>query len=164
MLTSSQISTIKTAVIADPVAGPIRIAGDTYSLAEWLNGPSATSAWRTSISGNEIYDAHKPVEYIARTAAERQAFDLMCDAGRSHDFNIGAKRKGISDIFSGATNNTSRTSIFAVAQEPATRAQLILGGVNASVGGDANMSETVTAFKRNWSDQVTIDEVSRMVA
>lgn len=162
-MTPQQLSTLKSAIIADPVAGPIRLAGDTYSLMAWCNGPSTTSAWRVDVEGDEIYNVHKPVEYIARSAAERQAFDLMVCGGRLHNFTVSAKRKAVSDIFSGTTNNSSRTLIFAVAQEFASNAQLVLGGSNVSVGGDANMSETVTAFKRNWAGQVTQDDANRLV-
>lgn len=163
-LSPEQLATLKAAIIADPTAGPIRTAGDTYSLLEWCNGPSATLAWRTSVAGSEVYNAHKPVEYIARSAAERQAFDLMCCGDRSHDFTVAAKRNGVADIFSGATNSSSRTAIFTVAQEYATKAQLVLGGKTVSVGGTANMSETVSALKRNWSGAVSQDEANRLVS
>lgn len=164
MLTETQLATLKAAIIADPTAGPIRTAGDTYSLLEWCNGPSSTLAWRTSVTGSEVYNAHKPVEYIARSAAERQAFDLMASNDRSHDFTVAAKRNGVADIFSGATNSTSRTAIFTVAQEFATRAQLVLGGTTVSVGGTANMSETVSALKRTWAELVSQDEANRLVS
>ena len=164
MLTIAQLATLKAAIIADPTAGPIRASGDTFSLLAWCNGPSGTLAWRTAVSGAEIYNAHKPVEYIARSPAERSAFDLMADSGRRHDFTVAAKRNGVADIFSGATANTSRTAIFAVAQEPATNAQLTLGGSTVSVGGNANMSETVSAFKRAWAELVTQDEANRLVS
>lgn len=162
-MTPAQLATLKTAIIADPTAGPMRAAGDAYSLLAWCNGPSATLAWRTSVSGTEVYDAHKPTEYIARSAAERSAFDLMCDGIRAHDFTIAAKRNGVADIFSGPTNSSSRTAIFTVAQEYATNAQLALGGSTVSVGGTGNMSETVSAYKRNFSGQVTTAEASLLV-
>jgi len=162
-MTPQQLATLKTAIIADPTAGPMRTAGDSASLLAWCNGPSSTRAWRTSVGGAEVYDAHKPVEYIARSAAERQAFDLMCFGDRVHDFTVAAKRNGVADIFSGATNNTSRTAIFAVAQEMATNAQLALGGSTVSVGGNAAMSETISAYRRNWSGQVTQDDANKLV-
>lgn len=162
-LTPSDFATLKTAIIADPTAGPIRIAGDTPSLLAWCNGPSATIAWRINVSGGEVYDAHKPVEYIVRSTGERGAFDQMALPGRTHDFTVAAKRNGVADIFSGPTNSTSRTAIFAAAQEPATRAQNILGGTVVSVGGTANMSEAVSATKRNYTGLVTQDEASRLV-
>jgi hypothetical protein len=110
-----------------------------------------------------VYHVHKPVEYIARSVAERNAFDLMAGSDRIHDFTVAAKRNGVADIFSGSTNSSSRTAIFNVAQEYATNAQLALGGTTVSVGGNANMSETVSAFKRNFSGQVTQEEANKLV-
>lgn len=163
-LSNAQRNTLLAAIKADATAGPMRASGDTSLLGSWCNGPSTTAAWRTAVSGIDIYDAHKPVEYINRSVAERGAFDLMVNPARSHDFTVAAKRNGVADIFSGVTNNTSRTLIFAVAQEFATNAQLVLGGVSASVGGTANMSETVTALKRTYTSQISDIEVNWLVA
>lgn len=168
-LTNGQFNTLKAAIIADAVAGPLRTAGDAYSLLMWCNAPSAVSAWRKSVSADEVYNAHKPTDYIGRTgtdaAAERAAFDLMVTPGRVHDFTVSAKRGGVSDIFSstGGAANSSRTAIFAAAQELATNAQAAIGGNNASVGGNSKMAETVTALKRNFADLVTQDEVNRLI-
>ena len=162
-LSTAQLATLKAAIIADPTAGPIRLLGDTSSLATWCNGASATAAWRINVTGGDVYDAHKPVEYIARSAAERSAFDLMVQTGRSHDFTVAAKRNGVADIYSGVTNNTSRTGIFAAAQEFASNAQVALGGSTVSVGGTANMAETVSGFKRNFTGQVSPSEVNLLV-
>lgn len=149
--TDSQLQTLKAAILADPTAAAAKAAGDTYTLLQWLNGVTTTSAWRTRVGGAEIYDAHKPVEYINRSVAERSAFDLMSEPIRNHDFTNLAKRNGVADIFSGATNNTSRTAIFTIAQEFATNAQLAFGGTTVSVGGTTAMSETVSALKRTFT-------------
>ena len=163
-MTPAQLTTLKAAIIADATAGPMRLIGDTASLLGWCNGPSATSAWRIRVSGSEVYDAHKPVDYIARSVGERSAFDLMAEPGRVHDFGVAAKRNGVADIFSGATNNNSRTLIFAVAKEFATNAQMTIGGANVSTGGTAGMAETETAFKRTCTDLVTQTEANMLVA
>lgn len=162
-MTPAQLATLKAAIILDPVAGPIRLLGDTTALLAWCNGPSATSAWRMRVGGSEVYDAHKPVEYINRSQPERNAFDQMGISTRVHDFTLAPKRNGVADIFSGVTNNSSRTLIFTVAQEPATNAQMTLGGANASVGGTANMAEVVTAFKRLFTDLVSQSEANLLV-
>lgn len=162
-LTVNQFNTLKSAIIADAIANGFRTAGDTFSLLAYVNGSTNTSAWRAKVTGGEIYDAHKITEYIARSTAERSAFDLMSGMSRIHDFNNAAKRNGVADIFSGSTNNSSRSAIFAVAQEPATWAQVAIGGNSASVGGTSNMSETVTALKRNYFELVSQDEANRLV-
>ena len=160
----AQRITLLAAVKADATAGPMRTAGDSFSLLAWCNGPSATQAWRVNVTGSEVYDAHKITDYIARSAAERSAFDLLANMNRAHDFSAAAKRNGVADIFSGTINQTSRTAIFTVAQEAATNAQMALGGSNASVGGTANMAEVVTAFKRTLTGQVDHGDVNWLIA
>lgn len=162
-LTPAQLGQLKAAVIADPVAGPMRTAGDSYSLKIWCNAASVTQAWRVYVTESEIYAAHKIKEYIGRSAPERSAFDLMVSSGRVHDFTVAKTRNGVADIFSGVTNNTSRTAIFAAAQEAATNAQVALGGAQVSVGGTADMAETITALKRTYLEEITETEVARLL-
>lgn len=56
-MTPAQLSTLKTAIIAHPVAGPMRAAGDTVSLLAWCNGDSATVVWRSLTSADAIGNA-----------------------------------------------------------------------------------------------------------
>jgi hypothetical protein len=69
----------------------------------------------------------------------------------------------VADIFSGVTNQTSRTAIFATAQELATNAQVALGGNVVSVGGNANMAETVSGLKRNFTGRVDTSDANWLV-
>lgn len=159
----TQRQTLKAAIALVPAIEAARVAGDTATLERWCNAATATQAWRTAVTGSEIYSAHKPVEYIARSAAERSAFDLMVCNNFAHDFGVQAKRNGVADIFSGTTNQTSRTAIFAAAQELATNAQVALGGNVVSVGGTANMAETVSALKRNFTGRVDTSDANWLV-
>lgn len=161
-LTTAQFNTLKAAVIADPTAAAARTAGDTYTLLQWCNGPSTTKAWRPRVPGTEVYAAHVPDEYINRSIPERGAFDLMCLVPQPHDFTQARTRTGVANIFSGTTQSSSRTTIFAAAQEFATNAQAAIGGTNASVGAITGMTETVTALVRTYTDQVTQDEANRL--
>jgi hypothetical protein len=162
-LTIPQRQTLKAAMLLVPAMAAAIAAGDTYSMLQWCNTSSTVSAWRNNVIGAEIYAAHKPKEYMARSATERQCFDLMVLQGSELNFTVGKIRNAISDIFSGTTNQTSRTTIFAVAQELATNAESKLGGANASVGGTADMAETVTAFVRDWIGEVEQEDVSWML-
>lgn len=56
MLTPQKLSTLKTAVLADPTAAGYRTAGDSYSLKAWLDGASTTSVWRTDAPVAAILD------------------------------------------------------------------------------------------------------------
>lgn len=155
--------TLKAAIALVPSIELARLAGDTATLEQWCNAATATQAWRTNVVGSEIYNAHKPVEYINRSAAERSAFDLMVCNNFTHDFGVQSKRNGVADIFSGTTNQTSRAAIFAAAQELATNAQVALGGNVVSVGGSANMAETVSSLKRNFTGKVDTSDVNWLV-
>jgi hypothetical protein len=162
-LTIPQRQTLKAAMLLVPAMAAAIAAGDTYSMLQWCNANSTVSAWRNNVAGAEVYAAHKPKEYMARSAVERQCFDLMVLQGSELNFTVGKIRNAISDIFSGTTNQTSRTTIFGVAQELATNAESKLGGANASVGGTADMAETVTAFVRDWIGEVEQEDVSWML-
>lgn len=162
-LTIPQRQTLKAAMLLVPSMAAAIAAGDTYSMLQWCNANSTVSSWRNNVAGAEVYAAHKPKEYLARSAAERQCFDLMVLQGSELNFTVGKIRNAISDIFSGTTNQTSRTTIFAVAQEFATNAESKLGGANASVGGTADMAETITAFVRDWIGEVEQDDVNWML-
>lgn len=56
-LSPEQLATLKAAIIADPTAGPIRLAGDTTSLLSWCLGESATTVWRPITSGDVLRNA-----------------------------------------------------------------------------------------------------------
>lgn len=162
-LTIPQRQTLKAAMLLVPSMAAAIAAGDTYSMLQWCNANSTVFSWRNNVAGAEVYAAHKPKEYLARSAAERQCFDLMVLQNSELSFTVAKIRNAISDIFSGTTNQTSRTTIFAVAQEFATNAESKLGGANASVGGTSDMTETITAFVRNWIGEVEQDDVNWML-
>lgn len=160
----SQRQTLKAAMLLVPAMAAAIAAGDTYSMLLWCNGNSTTSAWRKTVPGAEVYAAHKPKEYMARSAAERQCFDLMVLQPGDLNFTVGKIRNGIADVFSGTTNQTSRTAIFAAAQELATNAEVALGGSQVSVGGNSDMAEVVSAFNRNWVGEVEQEDVNWIVS
>jgi hypothetical protein len=162
MLTDAQRATLLTAIKADPAIEAIRAAGNTTGLLGWCNGDSAFSAWRKDVRGSEVYAAHKPKQYMARTAPERDGFDLMC-AQATLDFTRARTRNGLAEIFSGGTDSDCRLDIFAAAQEIATRAEMVLGSTDASVGASADMSETVTAKRRNWVGRVNQADANWLV-
>lgn len=163
-LTIPQRQTLRDAMLAIPTLAAAITAGDTPTLLAWANGASATSAWRAAVEGSEIYDAHKPKEYQARSAGERGSFDLMVLKPFASDFTVAKVRNGVAAIFSGSTNSSCRTDIFAAAQEMASNAELVFGGAQESVGGSADMAETVTALDRAWEGEVEQVDIDWIVA
>lgn len=163
-LTTSQRNQLRTAMQAIPSLADAILAGDTVTLLTWSNEPSATEAWRKDVLPAELYAAHKPKEYIARTAAERQAFDLMIFQGNPLDFCVPKIRNGVADIFSGTTNSSSRTPIFSAAKTFATNAEAVFGGVVESVGGTSDMAEVVSALDRTWVGEVEQEDINWIVS
>jgi len=163
-LTIAQRKTLKAAMLAVPEMAAAIAAQDTYTLLQWSNANSATAAWRSTVEGSEIYDAHKPKEYQARSGGERGGFDLMVLKPFPSDFTVAKVRNGVAAIFSGTTNSSCRTDIFAAGQELASNAEVAIGGAQASVGGTADMAETITALKRNWEGDVEQADIDWIVA
>lgn len=157
-LTTQQLTTLRTAALADPTAAAIITAGNTFEMQNWLNGKAvpAVKAWKTRYSGDDLYNAHKPVEYIARSAAERSAFDLMI--ARTVDPSRAAIRKGIEDIFSGVSNSTSRSAILNDMQENATRAENAIGGAIQTTTTDS-----IAGLNRDFVGLVSTDEARTVV-
>ena len=158
-LSQSQRALLRTAIQANGTANAMYAAGQTGALTDWLNTKQSpvVKAWRTTYSGDELYVAHKPVEYIARSAGERQAFDLMVN--RRIDPTRVAIRKRIEDIFSGASNSTSRAAILNDMLENASRAEVAIGGATQVTATDA-----ISGLKRDFVGNVTIDDVRAIVS
>lgn len=158
-ITQAQRALVRTAVQADPTANGFYTAGATGALLEWLNTKKTpvVKAWRISYTGDELYVAHKPVEYIARSAAERSAFDLMVN--RRIDPSKAAIRKGIEDIFSGASNSTSRASILNDMLENATRAEVAIGGTT-----QVTTTDSISGLVRDFVGKLDINDVRALVA
>ena len=157
-MTPEQLATLRTAAQADPTAAAIIAAGNTFDMQAWLNAKASpvVKAWRTTYSGDALYEAHKPVEYIARSAAERSAFDLM--VARTVTPTKAAIRKGVEDIFSGGANSTSRSAILSDMLENATRAESIIGGTTSITATDA-----ISGLNRDWTGLVSTDEARFVV-
>jgi hypothetical protein len=157
MLTTNQLKTLRIAVAANATANGYMTAGDIPSLWQWLNADASpvVPAWKISYPPDSLYKAHKPVEYIARSAAERSAFDLMCRF--TVDPSINRIRTGIEDIFSGVQNSTSRPAILNDMLENTSNAENALGGNTVTTAVDS-----ISGLKRNWVGDVTMDEASRI--
>lgn len=157
-MTPAQLQTLRVAVLADPAGAAAIAAGDTFAMQAFLNAKASPTvkAWRTTYSGDALYEAHKPVEYIARSAAERAAFDLM--VARTVAPTKAAIRKGVEDIFSGGANSTSRAAILNDMLESATRAEVFIGGPTNVTATDA-----ISGLKRDWTGLVSVDEARAIV-
>ena len=159
-LTAPQFATLKSAIIADPTAGPLRTAGDSASLLAWCNAASATTAWRNVVPAADIFDALTIATFDNLSAGKRDAFKMVLDRG-AIDAGKLSIRNGFVDIFTVTGTYTDSAQLGKMVNnalvEFATKAQGIIGGTTpAAVAG-------VSALKRNYADLVSQDEANRLV-
>ena len=153
-LSTTQLATLKAAIIADPVAGPIRAAGDTVSLLAWCNGASATRAWRASVPPQDSDEAPDYTLFDAIVAGKRASWGFFL--GFPRDFTRAKVRRWVTDVWGAAIAGSSSEAILLAGTAFATNAQLALGGVNRSTG-------TVAALDRSYSELVTQTEANLLV-
>lgn len=154
-LTTAQQNTLRTAILAEPaLAQAVAIRNDP-AIADYCNTATAQKAWKTSYGAMDLFNATDINVYIARSVAERQAFDLLIQVG-TVDPSTTSIRTGVVNIFSGAGGSTQRAAILNDMTRFATWAEQKLGGTNAT-------TDTVTAWKLNYSGSITVSHVSSIL-
>jgi hypothetical protein len=154
-LTTAQLATLKTAVIADPVAGPIRLAGDTFGLLAWCNAPKAgVTAWRTQVQPQELDEAASYATFDSLVAGKRDSWRILIMFPR--DMSRVKVRNWVVDVWGAATAASISEAVLLVGTELATNAQAVFGGPSATTG-------TVTALRRAYAEAITQDEVNKLV-
>ena len=153
-MTPAQLATLKAAIIADPTAGPIRAAGDTASLGAWCNGASSTLAWRTSVPAQDSDEAATYTTYDSLVQGKRDSWAIFLMFSRN--FTKAKIRNWIVDVWGAATASSIAEAILQSGTEFATNAQVALGGTTRTTG-------TVSALSRTWAEQVSVEELSKLV-
>lgn len=151
-LTKTKLAILKADILVNPAVAAYVTSGQDNAIKDWYNADSTTLAWKTSFSADDLFDNTLVTEYIARSGAERQAYDMLLSRGAFNPEKVSIRR-GISDIFSGISNSTSRGTILTAMTEFATRAEVLFGGNSAT-------TDTVTALKRNWSGKLTDSDIA----
>lgn len=153
-LTQTQFNTLKAAIIANPTAGPLRTAGDVYSLQLWCNAASAQLAWNRAVSPQISDEAATYTTYDTLAQGKRDSWAIFLMFIR--DYGKVKIRNWITDIWGNATAGSIAEAILQAGTKAATNAQVAIGGTAKTTG-------TVTALKLNYEEDITIDEVSRLV-
>jgi len=157
-MTHDELITLKAAVVADPAANALFVAGDMPTLTAYVNALTETDAWRHSVPAADMVAALRFATYDSLVAGKRDAFRLMLEYGPV-DATKAAIRNGLGDMFAtGGTYSDAQQlpKMMAACTEKATWAQTKFPFTTpAAVGG-------VTAIKRDFTSIVTIDEVSAL--
>jgi len=148
MLTPAQCTTLKALAMADQTAAALIAAGNDTGLADWFNTPTTSWIWRTSVPGDEVFDA---IAWSALTPADTPDGSatytnraLLCQAKQinlqillqGRERIAGAKatiRAGLSDALlnvpsgaSGAIQSAGWAAVKGVLSRLATRAEAAL--------------------------------------
>lgn len=153
-LTPAQLTTVRAAVIANSTAAAARTAGDTVSLLAWLNGSSATLAWRISVAPQESDEAANYTTYDSLTQGKRDEWVRFLAFSR--DFGKNKNRGVVTDVWGAAIANSISEGILQAGTELATNAQNALGGTAKTTG-------TVTATQRTFSSACDVTDANWLI-
>lgn len=156
-LSTQQKNTLKAAILAEPALASALAVRDDQTITAYCNTAASPvqKAWREAVPAKDVFDATAVVEYIARSTAERQGYDLMLTMAPV-DATRAKIRNAVTDIFSGGVNSTSRAAVLTAMTENASWCEVKLGGANAT-------TDTVTAWKRNWAGSVQPAQISDLL-
>ena len=72
-MTPAQLATLKAAILADSVLGPLAASSSFYEISLFYNSPSTTDVWRTDARTSEIFDAITWANYTPVDAPDATA-------------------------------------------------------------------------------------------
>lgn len=153
-LTPTQLTTLRTAVLADPVAAPLMQAGNLPGLMAWLNAPSGAVAWRPLTPASDADEAPSYASYDTLSQGKRDSWVRFLAAAR--DYRKGKIRNWIVDVWGAATAASNSELILQAGTEPYTNAQVVFGGTVKKTG-------TVSATHRNWEDLASYINTSDII-
>lgn len=148
MLTSTQMTTLATAIKANADCAqwlPTRVDSE---IAAYYNVLSASDAWVSAMTGGDLFEATDVTKFDGLTAGKRDAWRLMLDFAPI-DATRAKQRKAIQDVW----GNSDSVAVLQACTRKATRAEVVLGGNSAT-------TNTVAALKLNWEGLLSTDDVS----
>lgn len=154
-LSSAQLLTLKAHIDAqtDPSFAAMRTNGDVTGMTGWYNTAASptTSAWREAVSKSDLFELMNLTTFDARTAGQRQAWEIMLN-NAPINMSRNKMRAAVNDIWLVA----DRDAILTGCTEPASRFEVVFGGVSTSTGN-------ITAIKRNVLGPATISDISAAI-
>lgn len=168
-LTAAQLQAIKAAIVGDPVLAAFPNTADgNFEVAAALNTTAVPDywVWRSFVPDTEIYEATTadgtswswPV-YIARSVAERSAWDLMVRTKQGINPSLANVRTAVADIFSGAGGLPQRTHLLAIARRRARLAERILAA--ATPNGVGTRGSTANPDTMMFEGSLTYADVQQ---
>ena len=154
MLTTTQIVTLRAAVIADATAHALQAAGNLAGLLAWCNGASGTLAWITAVPVADAEEAPSYTTYDSLAQGKRDSWLVFLRNAR--DFSKNKVRNWITDIWGNATAGSNAEAVLLAGTVQATKAELKFGGPTRTTG-------TVSAIARSWVGTVNETECKQLI-
>lgn len=153
--TPAQRALIRTAILADPIASAYLSAQDNYSLKLWCNSAKAPAvlAWGALTPSAARTNSDWP-GFDSLTAGKRDSWGHFLAEGQ--DMTLPKVRKWITDVWGPATAGSASAVLLQGGTDPATNAQVAIGGVPATVG-------TVTAIVRAFPGLLDDEDTGKIV-
>lgn len=156
-LSNSQKNALRTAILAEAALSALVQARNDPAIANYCNADAnpVQKVWKDSMSSSALFDATSLNDYIGRSAAERQAYDLLMSVG-TVDPTRASIRNGVVNIFSGPTNSGSRGTILTAMTRNAS-------WLEQKLGGTPQTADTVTAWKAVAYGPISVSEISDLL-
>lgn len=158
-LTEAQKATIKTAILTEPALAEAVAIRDDNTITAYCNAARspAQKIWKSAYTADDLFQVTDINIYIARSVAERQAYDLLITMDNL-DPTRSSIRSGIVNIFSGTAQLVvaQRAAILNDMTRSASWAEYQLGGVNST-------TDSVTAWVANWTGELSAFDVSSLL-
>lgn len=158
-LTEAQRAAIKTAILTEPALAEAVAIRDDNTITAYCNAARspAQKIWKPVYTADDLFQATDINIYIARSVAERQAYDLLITMDNL-DPTRSSIRSGIVNIFSGMAQAVvnQRSTILNDMTRNASWAEYKLGGVNST-------TDSVTAWIANWTGELSAFDVSSLL-
>ena len=144
MLTTAQLATLKTAILADPVlnAFPNNTDGNP-EIAKAFNLPAAPAftVWRTNISNTEIGNSFVGTELAGMTTGNQTRLQVIAQySAEGVDPSRPDRRAFYDDVFSGAGGANTRAKLLIAWKRLATRAEKLFATGTGSDAAPATMT------------------------
>jgi hypothetical protein len=136
-LTSAQLATLKTAILADPALSsqPLTSAG-AQTIADAFNAQAspAFTVWKTSVTVRETGQVFDGTEWAGMTSANHTRLQTVAQYLASYNAGVAGIRAMFNDIWSGAGGTNTRAALLVLWKRTATRAEKLFA---TGTGSDA---------------------------
>lgn len=154
-------STIKAAILADPVLAPLASGpGTDYdAIAKALSAVASPEvlAWKTAVTPEDTDGATPWDQFDSIAQAGKRDSFLHAFLRYPRNYARNATRKWVTDVWGNATAGSNAEKILTAAREPALRVEVIVGGATKT-------TNNVSALDRNYQGGVAVNEVGAILA